>query len=92
MSTNNYDNRSYADTEDTHTKNGSDNINGSNGKGRAMMPGTQANGQPLVIVEPPRKEDLQPSYARVISGDDDAGAHGWYGGMSMSKRKPYHRF
>jgi erythrocyte band 7 integral membrane protein len=37
---------------------------------------------PLVKVQPPRREDLQPSYARVIEPDDaDADGHGWYGGM-----------
>jgi len=35
---------------------------------------------PLVHVEPPRREDLQPSYAQVLQGDD-ASAHGWYGSM-----------
>ena len=35
---------------------------------------------PLVHVEPPRREDLQPSYAQVLQGDD-AAAHGWYGSM-----------
>lgn len=87
MSTNNYDNKSYAGTEDTSTNTrigGGDTISGSNsGKARAPVGRpTDTNGNPL-IVEPPRKEDLQPSYARVISGDDDAGDHGWYGGMSM---------
>ncbi|KAF1361667.1 stomatin family protein-like protein [Lizonia empirigonia] len=38
--------------------------------------------EPLVKVQPPRREDLQPSYARVIEPDDaDADNHGWYGGM-----------
>jgi len=36
----------------------------------------------FIHVEPPRKEDLQPSYAAVLKPDreDDSG-HGWYGGM-----------
>jgi hypothetical protein len=39
------------------------------------------NDNPMVNVEPPRREDLQPSYAQTLHGDD-AGAHGWYGSMS----------
>ena len=35
----------------------------------------------IISVEPPRREDLQPSYAQVLHGDDDVAAHGWYGGM-----------
>ena len=38
--------------------------------------------EPIVKVQPPRREDLQPSYARVIQADDqDADTNGWYGGM-----------
>jgi erythrocyte band 7 integral membrane protein len=37
---------------------------------------------PLVKVQPPRREDLQPSYASVIKPDtEDDSQHGWYGGM-----------
>lgn len=37
---------------------------------------------PLVKVEPPRREDLQPSYAQVIKPDtEDESQHGWYGSM-----------
>jgi erythrocyte band 7 integral membrane protein len=44
-----------------------------------------ANGSvPMVNVEPARREDLQPSYAGILVGDNDAGSNGWYGGMSMS--------
>jgi erythrocyte band 7 integral membrane protein len=36
----------------------------------------------IVHVEPPREEDLQPSYARVLKPDqNDDGGHGWYGAM-----------
>ncbi|KAF2487435.1 hypothetical protein BDY17DRAFT_288964 [Neohortaea acidophila] len=43
---------------------------------------THVPGEPLVHVEPPRREDLQPSYARVIKPDDeDEDQHGWYGSM-----------
>lgn len=41
------------------------------------------NGEPstgIIHVQPPRREDLQPAYAQVLSGDDVA-AHGWYGSM-----------
>ncbi|KAJ4319772.1 hypothetical protein N0V94_003739 [Neodidymelliopsis sp. IMI 364377] len=52
-------------------------INGTNGAGAHRDPT-----EPIVKVQPPRREDLQPSYARVIEPDDaDADNHGWYGGM-----------
>ncbi|KAM0714271.1 hypothetical protein Q7P37_010058 [Cladosporium fusiforme] len=39
-------------------------------------------GDPIVHVQPPRREDLQPSYAQVIKPDtEDASNTGWYGGM-----------
>jgi len=38
--------------------------------------------EPLVKVQPPRREDLQPSYARIIKPDtEDDNQHGWYGKM-----------
>lgn len=58
--------------------------------GKAPMPVNGTNGgsptrrldEPIVKVQPPRREDLQPSYAKVIEPDDaDADSHGWYGGM-----------
>ena len=52
-------------------------VNGTNSTGTARQPD-----EPIVKVQPPRREDLQPSYARVIEPDDaDADNHGWYGGM-----------
>lgn len=46
----------------------------------------------VIKVQPPRREDLQPSYAQTLQGDEEA-THGWYGGMSKSccatRRKPY---
>jgi len=42
-------------------------------------PGRSDN--PMVNVEPPRREDLQPSYAQTLAGESDQGAHGWYGSM-----------
>jgi len=59
-----------------------DDINGKapvNGAGPAAAPPPPA---PLIKVQPPRREDLQPSYARVIQPDDaDADTNGWYGSM-----------
>jgi erythrocyte band 7 integral membrane protein len=46
---------------------------------------------PLVHVEPPRREDLQPSYAQVLQGDD-VSAHGWYGSMVNTSFAPLERF
>ena len=46
-----------------------------------------ANGT-LINVEPPRREDLQPSYAQTLVGESDQLTHGWYSSMSMSS-KPY---
>lgn len=37
-----------------------------------------------IKVEPPRREDLQPSYAQKLQGDEEE-AHGWYGSMSESR-------
>ena len=34
----------------------------------------------MISVQPPRREDLQPSYAQTLQGDDVA-AHSWYGSM-----------
>jgi hypothetical protein len=45
------------------------------------VPGRSDN--PIMNVEPPRREDLQPSYAQTLVADD-AASHGWYGKMSMS--------
>lgn len=37
---------------------------------------------PLINVQPPRRQDLQPSYASVLKPDtQDDSAHGWYGNM-----------
>jgi hypothetical protein len=43
-------------------------------------PGRSDN--PLINVDPPRREDLQPSYAQTLTGESDQGNHGWYGSMS----------
>ncbi|KAF2123407.1 hypothetical protein P153DRAFT_371727 [Dothidotthia symphoricarpi CBS 119687] len=53
-----------------------------NGKAPVNGSGPARLNEPLVKVQPPRREDLQPSYAKVIEADDaDADTHGWYGGM-----------
>ncbi|KAJ8066508.1 hypothetical protein OCU04_005566 [Sclerotinia nivalis] len=38
-------------------------------------------GDRLINVQPPRREDLQPSYAQILQGDDDTSTSGWYGSM-----------
>ena len=38
--------------------------------------------EPIVRVQPPRREDLQPSYAKVLKPDqEDSSSHGWYASM-----------
>lgn len=49
--------------------------------GKAPVNG-DAIANPIVKVQPPRREDLQPSYAQIIKPDtEDASQHGWYGSM-----------
>ena len=61
--------------------NGASDING-----KAPMNNNVPTG-PIVHVEPPRREDLQPSYAQVIKADtEDEAQHGWYGGMLLRYR------
>lgn len=53
-----------------------------NGKAPINGDNTLLPGEPAIKVQPPRREDLQPSYARVIKPDDaDSEGHGWYGAM-----------
>jgi len=47
----------------------------------SKAPLQNGNNHGLVQVQPPRAEDLQTSYAKIIKGDADEGVHGWYGGM-----------
>ena len=49
-------------------------------KSNYNQPGRNSGG--LVQVQPPRREDLQPSYAQTLVGESDQGTHGWYGAMS----------
>jgi len=57
-----------------------------NGKASANGAGQRARvDEPIVKIQPPRREDLQPSYARAIKPDDaDEDDHGWYGAMVNS--------
>jgi regulator of protease activity HflC (stomatin/prohibitin superfamily) len=56
---------------------GSTSLNG--GFRPSHTPGRSDN--PMVNVQPPRREDLQPSYAQTLVGESDQGNHGWYGSM-----------
>ena len=47
---------------------------------RGFVPQHGVNG--LIKVQPPRREDLQPSYAQMLQGETELDTHGWYGGMS----------
>ena len=53
---------------------------------RGFQPKNATNG--VIKVQPPRREDLQPSYAQQLQGETEAETHGWYG--SMSKSPPSH--
>ena len=61
--------------------NGKAPMNGASGLRKGGSPGAAQTG--LINVQPPRREDLQPAYAQLLHGDDDASSHGWYGAMSM---------
>ena len=62
------------DTKQSYTPNG-----GSSSTGKARVNGL---GEPALKVQPPRREDLQPSYASVLKPDhEDVAAHSWYGSM-----------
>lgn len=59
-----------------------------NGLGKAPLDDSSMSGNgrrgdgPIIKVQPPRREDLQPSYAQVIKPDtEDDSQHGWYGSM-----------
>jgi len=53
-----------------------------NGSKAPLNGGSSRSVEPIVKVQPPRREDLQPSYAQVIKPDtEDASQHGWYGSM-----------
>lgn len=53
-----------------------------NGVGAGTSAPKRAIDEPLVKIQPPRREDLQPSYAQAIKPDDaQTDDHGWYGAM-----------
>lgn len=57
---------------------------GEGSSSKATENGTEGNGgfisQAKMTVQPPKKEDLQRSYATIVS--NDANPKGWYGSMS----------
>jgi hypothetical protein len=56
-------------------------------------PGFRPQNAGIIKVQPPRREDLQPSYAQTLQGEsDDASQHGWYGSMSMSPKDYRNQF
>lgn len=72
----------------TDPKGSATNLKGKNGasNGTGFKPATGhqvgRSDNPMVAVQPPRREDLQPSYAQNLVGESDQ-VHGWYGGMSV---------
>lgn len=54
-----------------------------NGKSPTPPVGFRPQNGGIIKVQPPRREDLQPSYAQTLQGDNEAETHGWYGSMSM---------
>lgn len=67
-------------------------IPGRNGNTSSQNPGRTDR---VITVQPPRREDLQPSYAQTLVGESDTGSHGWYGAMGTfsyeneNRRKHY---
>ncbi|EXJ87902.1 hypothetical protein A1O1_04829 [Capronia coronata CBS 617.96] len=55
-----------------------------NGKTVTPPVGFRPQNAGIIKVEPPRREDLQPSYAQILQGDTDVETHGWYGSMINS--------
>lgn len=55
-----------------------------NGKAPVNATGFRPQNGGIVKVQPPRREDLQPSYAQTLFGDTDVENHGWYGSMINS--------
>ena len=54
-----------------------------NGKAPTNNLGFRPKNNGVIKVQAPRREDLQPSYAQTLHGDEsEAEMHGWYGGMS----------
>jgi hypothetical protein len=56
-------------------------------------PGFRPQNASVIKVQPPRREDLQPSYAQTLQGEsEDSATHGWYGSMSTSSKDYYNQF
>jgi erythrocyte band 7 integral membrane protein len=61
-----------------------------NGKTTSPTNGHAAGFRPqnagVIKVQPPRREDLQPSYAQTLQGEsEESNTNGWYGSMSTSR-------
>ncbi len=54
-----------------------------NGKSPTPPVGFRPQNGGIIKVQPPRREDLQPSYAQTLQGDEEGAVQGWYGSMSM---------
>ncbi|KAL9107443.1 MAG: hypothetical protein Q9227_007640 [Pyrenula ochraceoflavens] len=54
-----------------------------NGKAPVNNTGFRPQNGGIVRVQPPKREDLQPSYAQTLQGDEGP-VHGWYGSMINS--------
>jgi erythrocyte band 7 integral membrane protein len=59
------------------------NTGNTGGSGKALLNGANPRlEEPIIRVQPPRHEDLQPSYAKVLKPDsNDASTHSWYASM-----------
>nr|POE93488.1 putative band 7 family protein [Quercus suber] len=57
-------------------------MNGHSDSTNSKAPLNDRTAEPIIKVQPPRREDLQPSYAQIIKPDtEDVSQHGWYGSM-----------
>lgn len=69
------------DSPQTSTMDNGKTASPSNGHATGFRP---QNGG-VIKVQPPRREDLQPSYAQTLQGEsEDTNTNGWYASMSMS--------
>jgi len=64
------------DSPQTSTMDTGKNASGTNGHAA----GFRSHNGGVIKVQPPRREDLQPSYAQTLQGDD-TNTNGWYGSM-----------
>jgi len=55
-----------------------------NGKSPTPPVGFRPQNGGIIKVQPPRREDLQPSYAQTLQGDEEGAVQGWYGSMINS--------